>query len=437
MDDLRNGKNSGVEGKTIFMDRRNRGKRETKRERKMKNGLTIDSGMLEGDKYLIIHSSCVNGQLGTGFTIKKELQYSILNYQCINERITTIRVKGRFFNITIISVHAPTEEKREENAKIGREEVYHGVIGRNIIHENSNNNGKRVVDLASGHNMIVATTVFPHKRIHLGSWISPDGNTVNQIDHILIDRRHATDITDARSYRGADCSTDHYLVRASYRQKISIKPRSGRAISAIRYEVESLKQKEFKIKYQEVLEQNLIKAKERRQRPRYIEERWEDIRSSVIATAAEVLGSSRKRRRNSWFDMDCRDALEERRNPRLKLIQNESENNIEDFKEKRRLASKLCKTKKREWLNAKLKEMEENRRTNEIRKFYMEIREEKKWFQPKIGFCKEKRGELIVEKNEILDRRAEYFEVLLNEEVEYIQVSNGNKIKRRSLGGGL
>ncbi|XP_023228945.1 craniofacial development protein 2-like [Centruroides sculpturatus] len=154
----------------------------------------------------------------------------------------------------MISVHALTEEKREEvkdefysqleevlgivpkhnvklilgnwNAKVGREEVYQGVIGRNSIHENSNDNGKRVVDLASGHNMVVATTVFPHKRIHLGTWISLDGNTVNQIDHILIDRRHTTDITDARSYRGTDCSTDHYLVN---RQKISIKPRSERA----------------------------------------------------------------------------------------------------------------------------------------------------------------------------------------------------------------
>jgi len=48
--------------------------------------------------------------------------------------------------------------------------------------------------------------VFPHY-----TWTFPDGNTHNQIDHILIgDGGRVT--LDVRICRGADYDTDHYMV---------------------------------------------------------------------------------------------------------------------------------------------------------------------------------------------------------------------------------
>jgi hypothetical protein len=42
---------------------------------------------------------------------------------------------------------------------------------------------------------------------------------LNQIDHVLIDRSWHSIILDVRSFRGADCDTDHYLVVAKVREK--------------------------------------------------------------------------------------------------------------------------------------------------------------------------------------------------------------------------
>jgi hypothetical protein len=53
-------------------------------------------------------------------------------------------------------------------------------------------------------------------------WNSPDGNTSYQTDHALIETRRASNILDVRSYRGANCDSNHYLVQIKYRGRITI-----------------------------------------------------------------------------------------------------------------------------------------------------------------------------------------------------------------------
>lgn len=51
--------------------------------------------------------------------------------------------------------------------------------------------------------------------------MSPDGRTKSQIDHTLIDKRYRSNIRQVRSYQGAGRDTDHYLVIASFRNKLA------------------------------------------------------------------------------------------------------------------------------------------------------------------------------------------------------------------------
>jgi hypothetical protein len=55
------------------------------------------------------------------------------------------------------------------------------------LHEINNDNGVGVVNFTTSKNLIVKSTRFPHCNIHKYTWTSPDGNTHNQIDYVLID----------------------------------------------------------------------------------------------------------------------------------------------------------------------------------------------------------------------------------------------------------
>jgi hypothetical protein len=90
------------------------------------------------------------------------------------------------------------------------------------LHEINNDNGLRVVYFATAKNLVVKSTMFPHRRIHKHTRTPPEGNTHNQTDHVLIDKRRHSSILDVRFFRGADCDTDHYLVAAKVRERLAV-----------------------------------------------------------------------------------------------------------------------------------------------------------------------------------------------------------------------
>jgi hypothetical protein len=94
------------------------------------------------------------------------------------------------------------------NTKVGREDIFRPTIGKDIIHQNSNN-GVKIVTFATTK-WLVRRTMFLHRNIHKYTLASPDGKTHNQIYHILIVRRWHSNILDVRSFRRADCDTYHY-----------------------------------------------------------------------------------------------------------------------------------------------------------------------------------------------------------------------------------
>jgi len=60
------------------------------------------------------------------------------------------------------------------------------TTGNESIHQDTNDNGIRIVNAAMHKNLIVKIMMSPYRSIHKYTWTSPDGKTHNQIDQILI-----------------------------------------------------------------------------------------------------------------------------------------------------------------------------------------------------------------------------------------------------------
>jgi exonuclease III len=80
------------------------------------------------------------------------------------------------------------------NANLRRKDISKPSAGNESLHEDSNDNGVRVVNFATLKSLVVKSTNF--RNIDKYTWISPDEKTHNQIHNLLIESRWHSSILD-------------------------------------------------------------------------------------------------------------------------------------------------------------------------------------------------------------------------------------------------
>jgi exonuclease III len=131
---------------------------------------------------------------GTGFYVHKRIISAVKRVEFVSDRMLYITLSGRWCDIIVHNLHAPTEDKCDDtkdsfyeelegvfdqfpkyhtkilkgnfNAKVGREDIFKLTIGNESLHETSNDNGVREVNSATSKNLAVNSTMFPHCKIH-------------------------------------------------------------------------------------------------------------------------------------------------------------------------------------------------------------------------------------------------------------------------------
>ena len=116
--------------------------------------------------------------MGTGIFVHHRIASAVKRVEFVSDRMSYIVLRGRWCNVIVLNVHAPSEEKSDNskdsfykeleqvffyyipnyhmkilfgdfNAKVGRENICKLTIGNESLYQDSNDNGDGIVNFVT------------------------------------------------------------------------------------------------------------------------------------------------------------------------------------------------------------------------------------------------------------------------------------------------
>ena len=388
-----------------------------------------------------------NHERGVAVMVSKKIAGSIMEWSASGDRMIRVRFFSKHIKMTIIQCYAPTNEARMEekekfyddldgeikrtpkhdmllvmgdmNAKIGSDNFgYEQNMGKHGCGE-QNENGGMFCDLCQENDLVIGGSLFKHKDIHKTTWISPDGHTKNQIDHLAIRRKFRTSLLDLRAYRGADVGSDHELIIGRIKLKLAkVCKKEGRRK---RFDVNLLKipekVAEFRLELRNRFEV-LCEAED-------IEQHWNDYQESYKKTSEKVLGF-KSRQKKSWITEDTWKTIEKRKEIKSCINQTKSQRIKERKREEYRLMDKEVKYRtrrdKRQFVDQMASQAEEAASRDHLGTLYLITKKLTSRSDCTRNQINNKEGGVITEEHKVLERWKQHFEEVLNIEGERTEI---------------
>ena len=384
--------------------------------------------------YRLVFSGRTDGRKaeGVGLAFSPYAWNALRCYEAVSPRILTAEVLTRIGPLAIIVGYAPTNQASEEvkeqfyadldgvmtktngltmllgdfNASLG--DSVPGVVGPHGLGKGTSDNGERLVEFASAHQMCITNTLFPHKTIHQATWYPPDARAKPSLkDYVLVKRRLRPSVMDTRVFRGADLDTDHRLVVVTLRLKLDKKSnqRKGK-----RFETALLGKTDRRMAYVEALRESFDKRRQQGS----VEERWSELKEALVGSAEQHL-KRRRMAKKKWISDDTLELVETKRMAFRRWQEHRTD------KKKQKEYQAMCKKvrqalkgDKEKWLENEITEMEEDIRHHKHGNFFKRMRKLTNSSILPTNTILDEEGQTLKRPEEKLARWQRHFEKVLN-----------------------
>ena len=378
---------------------------------------------------------------GVGFAIRNSLLGMIEPIADGTERLLSLRLNTSDGPATLISAYAPTltsdPETKDEfyanletliqgtsseehlillgdfNARVGTDhDSWPTCLGKHGTGK-MNENGQRLLELCTFHDLCITNTFFKTKPQHKVSWRHPRSKHWHQLDLIITRRRALKNILITRSYHSADCDTDHSLVCCKMRLKPKKIHRSKPAGNP-RIDVTGTAHPDKSDEFVKALRKALDSVPTQGA----AEHVWEHLRDTVHSTAVQVFGK-RKGKTEDWFEANSTiliPLIEERRLALVEYKRLPSQKNLQIVRTTRSRVQKMARRCANDfWLDL-CRGIQTAVDMGNIRGMYEGIKRATGPTQSKTAPLKSLSGEIIHDRGKQLERWVEHYSQLYSQE---------------------
>ena len=238
-----------------------------------------------------------------------------------------------------------------------------------------NEAGRDLLSFLSTNEATVCNTWFQKRRIYKQTWQHPKSHKWHCIDYVIMRKEHRRKCLDVCVKRGANCNTDHSMVRAKLvvgQSARSFRRASGRT-GVKRWNVAKLQggcedDRGMVTANGRFLESVRKGLKEKWDTGKNVEEKW-NVLSSVMCDAAKEWLGYEDRRQPDWFresEVDLKPLFAERNRMHTVWISDGREASRRKYADARRVARHAVRVAKDAWFQRKASEAERGRNGGKV-----------------------------------------------------------------------